>query len=60
MLGTWSLFRQSVHLLFDGVLEGIDLDEVNHHVLALPGVVTLHDLHACPCVQPRRLKWSEC
>ena len=27
VLGTWGLFRQSLHLAFDGVPEGIDLDE---------------------------------
>jgi cobalt-zinc-cadmium efflux system protein len=28
VVGTWNLFRQSLHLLFDGVPEGIDLGEV--------------------------------
>jgi cobalt-zinc-cadmium efflux system protein len=43
--GTWSLFRQSLHLLFDGVPEGIDLAEVDALLRALPGVDDLHDLH---------------
>jgi cobalt-zinc-cadmium efflux system protein len=28
VVGTWSLFRQSLHLLFDGVPEGVDLHAV--------------------------------
>ena len=43
--GTWSLFRQSLHLLFDGVPQEIDLASVRKHLLALPGVAGLHDLH---------------
>lgn len=49
----WGWIDPVVSLLFDGVPEGIDLDEVNHHLLALPGMVALHDLHA-PCVPARR------
>jgi cobalt-zinc-cadmium efflux system protein len=43
--GTWSLFRQSLHLMFDGVPEHIDLPEVRAHLRALPGVIGIHDLH---------------
>ena len=43
--GTWSLFRESLHLLFDGVPAGIDLPQVRAALLALPGVQGLHDLH---------------
>lgn len=45
VIGTWGLFRQSLHLLFDGVPEGIDLDEVRALLLGLPAVVEVHDLH---------------
>ncbi|NMT62518.1 cation diffusion facilitator family transporter [Marinobacter orientalis] len=45
VMGTWSLFRHSLHLLFDGVPEGIDLTEVQEALLELPGVVSVHDLH---------------
>lgn len=45
VVGTWSLFRQSLHLLFDGVPEGIELAEVRAVLLSLPGVRDLHDLH---------------
>jgi cobalt-zinc-cadmium efflux system protein len=43
--GTWSLFAQSLHLLFDGVPQGVDLTAVRARLLALPRVVSLHDLH---------------
>jgi cobalt-zinc-cadmium efflux system protein len=45
VLGTWALFRQSLHLLFDGVPEGVDADRVHQRLSALPGVVQVHDLH---------------
>jgi len=43
--GTWSLFRQSLHLLFDGVPDSVDLTEVRALLAGLPGVVMVHDLH---------------
>ena len=43
--GTWSLFRQSLHLLFDGVPESVVLAEVDAMLRALPGVAAVHDLH---------------
>jgi cobalt-zinc-cadmium efflux system protein len=43
--GTWSLFRQSLHLLFDGVPEDVDLREVRALLESLPGVEQVNDLH---------------
>lgn len=43
--GTWGLFRQSLHLMFDGVPEGIELAAVRKVLLGLPGVGGVHDLH---------------
>lgn len=43
--GTWDLFRQSLHLLFDGVPQSIDLRAVRALLAAQPGVQDLHDLH---------------
>ena len=43
--GSWSLFRQSTHLLFDGVPEGVDLHAVQAFLQSLPGVTQVHDLH---------------
>jgi cobalt-zinc-cadmium efflux system protein len=45
VVGTWNLFRQSLHLLFDGVPEQVDFHAVRACLLALPGVVRVHDLH---------------
>jgi cobalt-zinc-cadmium efflux system protein len=45
VIGTWSLFRQSLHLLFDGVPESVDLHAVRALLEALPGVARVHDLH---------------
>ncbi len=45
VVGTWSLFRQSVHLMMDGVPDKIALDEVDAYLRSLPGVEALHDLH---------------
>lgn len=45
VVGTWSLFRQSLHLLFDGVPEGVPLSEVRALLASLPGVADVHDLH---------------
>jgi cobalt-zinc-cadmium efflux system protein len=43
--GTWDLFKQSLHLLFDGVPEHIDPQAVHDCLAALPGVEKVHDLH---------------
>lgn len=43
--GTWSLLRQSLHLLFDGVPEHLDVAAIRARLLALPGVQAMHDLH---------------
>lgn len=45
VVGTWSLFHRSLHLLFDGVPDGIQLPEVRKRLLALPDVRGVHDLH---------------
>lgn len=43
--GTWGLFQQSLHLLFDGVPENVKLADVDLMLRALPGVDKVHDLH---------------
>ncbi len=45
VFGTWGLFKQSLHLLFDGVPESVDLLEVQDYLLSRPGVSGIHDLH---------------
>jgi cobalt-zinc-cadmium efflux system protein len=44
-VGTWSLLRDSVNLALDAVPQGIDPDEVEAYLAALPGVAAVHDLH---------------
>jgi cobalt-zinc-cadmium efflux system protein len=44
-IGTWGLLRDSVNLAMDEVPGGIELDQVEASLLALPGVVEVHDLH---------------
>jgi cobalt-zinc-cadmium efflux system protein len=43
--GTWDLVKQAVSLALDAVPQGIDAAAVRAHLLALPGVTALHDLH---------------
>jgi len=45
VFGTWSLFRQSLHLMLDGVPDAIELGQVEAYLRSLPGVDDLHDLH---------------
>lgn len=42
----YSLLREAVHVLLDSTPKGMDLREVRTHVLEVPGVVAVHDLHA--------------
>ena len=45
LLGTWGLFKQSLHMLFDGVPDSVDPHAVHDCLAALPGVSRVHDLH---------------
>ncbi|MEP7302365.1 MAG: cation diffusion facilitator family transporter [Caldimonas sp.] len=45
LIGTWGLFRDSLHLMVDGVPSSIDLEAVRAELAALPGVDYVHDLH---------------
>jgi len=45
LLGTWGLFKQSLHMLFDGVPDSVDPQAVQECLAALPGVTRVHDLH---------------
>lgn len=42
---TWLLVKQCVHILMEGTPSRIELDELRSAILAVPGVVDLHDLH---------------
>ena len=41
----WSLLRDSLHILLEGVPAGISLHEIEHALHAVPGVQGVHDLH---------------
>jgi cobalt-zinc-cadmium efflux system protein len=45
VFGTWGLLKSAVGLALDAVPEGVDPAAVRSHLLALPGVTGLHDLH---------------
>lgn len=45
LIGTWSLFRQSLHLMLDGVPGHIRLADVERALLEEPGIQAVHDLH---------------
>ena len=42
---TWSLLRQSVNVLMEGVPDGLNLHDIGHAIAAEEGVIELHDLH---------------
>lgn len=42
----FSLLRDTAEVLLEGTPRGVDLAEVRRHMLAQPGVVDVHDLHA--------------
>lgn len=45
LLTTLGLFKQSVHLLFDGVPDSVDAKAVHDYFLSCPGVTSIQDLH---------------
>ena len=45
VIGAWGLVRNAFGLALDAVPEGIDAEAVRAHLLTLPGVTALHDLH---------------
>lgn len=45
LVSTWSLLRRAVDLAMHSVPKGIDEDVVRARLAALPGVVSIHDLH---------------
>ncbi|MFH8988165.1 cation diffusion facilitator family transporter [Streptomyces sp. NPDC017940] len=43
---TWKLLRETLNVLLESAPKGVDMAEVRAHMLALPGVRDVHDLHA--------------
>ncbi|HET9690035.1 MAG TPA: cation diffusion facilitator family transporter [Acidimicrobiales bacterium] len=42
----WSLGRAAGRILLEGAPDGVDLDELRRHLLEVPHVTAVHDLHA--------------
>ena len=42
---SWTLFKQSVNVLLEGVPEGMDLAAIDSRLRGVPGVRDVHDLH---------------
>lgn len=42
----WLLLRDVLHVLLEATPKGVDLEDVRRHILEIPGVVDVHDLHA--------------
>ena len=45
LIGTWSLLRDSLHLILDGIPHYIDHMGVKAYLNAIPGVTAVHDFH---------------
>lgn len=41
----WTLLKESVNILLQGVPQGVDLGRLNSAIRAIPGVVDVHSLH---------------
>jgi cobalt-zinc-cadmium efflux system protein len=46
--GTWSLLRESVAMSLDAVPDGLDAAKIAAALAAVPGVISVHDLHVWP------------
>jgi len=42
---TWTLLRESMNVLLQGVPDGIDIDQVEQGIRSIAGVTDIHDLH---------------
>ncbi|HEU6445549.1 MAG TPA: cation diffusion facilitator family transporter [Gaiellaceae bacterium] len=45
LASSWSVLRDSVHILLEGTPKGIDAGALGRRLSAMPGVVDVHDLH---------------
>lgn len=46
IVSAYRLLRKSLHILIEGVPEGLSIRELNQAISSIPEVVTVHDLHA--------------
>ena len=42
----WALLRETLNILLEAAPQGVDLDDIRAHMLAMAGVVDVHDVHA--------------
>jgi len=42
---TWALLKESLHVLLEGVPTGMQVEQIDQALRAVPGVVSVHDLH---------------
>lgn len=42
---TWVLLKETVNILLEGVPAGVDLEKIKNHMMAVEGVLDVHDLH---------------
>lgn len=42
---TWVLLRQAIHILMEGTPATVDIALLERNLLAIPGVIAVHDLH---------------
>jgi cobalt-zinc-cadmium efflux system protein len=45
LASSWTILRDSVHILLEGTPRGIDAQELGRRLAEMPGVVEVHDLH---------------
>ncbi|WP_102028981.1 cation diffusion facilitator family transporter [Salirhabdus sp. Marseille-P4669] len=45
LISGWRVAKDSFHVLMEGKPANIDIDHVEEHLMALPGVKSIHDLH---------------
>jgi cobalt-zinc-cadmium efflux system protein len=45
LASSWTVLRDSVHILLEGAPPGLDARELGRRVAQMPGVVDVHDLH---------------
>ena len=45
VVSSWRVLRQSLHILVEGVPEHLSTKKIEQSILAVPGVLDIHDLH---------------
>jgi cobalt-zinc-cadmium efflux system protein len=45
LVSSWRVLKSSLHILIEGVPEGIQLAEVGQAIVTVPGITGVHDLH---------------